>query len=409
MFYPRRSLIIKSLFKIYLLCLVLVTCQAQAQEALDLQTSSQSPSPVLEEASRAVWKLRNPLIQGNGTGFFIAPKLLITNYHIILSLLKFGAFKDIELQHDTIPGVLKINKIKALSAELDLALLEIDSPSDTFLSIKEEPVSEAEDLFLLGYDEKSFHYTIKTGHLKQNDFYSHFPVNYPYLMGTSGGPILSTEGQVTGVLFSAISNWSISSNADMLKHFIDGDKGVRCLSQNPEQCMNSAMAIIYEKAKRSNVLAQHFLALMYAYEQNYEKAVHWLKLAAKQDFAPSLYNLAGHYRDGRGVEPNYEKAVELFEKAAKQSFAPSMNSLAVMHLNGVGMESNHKKAVELFEKAAKQGSTTATYNLAVMYLNGIAVDQDDKKAFQFFEEATKQGSNGAKHNLDMMRRDGRGI
>ena len=44
-----------------------MTCQAQAQEALDLQTSSQSPPPVLEEASRAVWKLHNPLIQGNGT------------------------------------------------------------------------------------------------------------------------------------------------------------------------------------------------------------------------------------------------------------------------------------------------------------------------------------------------------
>ena len=325
-------MVIKSLFKIYLLGLALITCQAQAQEALDLQTFSQSPPRVLEEASRAIWKLHNPLIQGNGTGFFIAPKLLITNYHVIFSLLKFGEFKDIELRHNTIPGASKINTIKALSAELDLALLEIDRPSDTFLSIKEEPVSEAEDLFLLGYDEKKFHYVTKIGLLKQNDFYSHFHVNYPYLKGFSGGPVLSTEGQITGVLFSAISNLSMSLNADMLKHFIDGDKGVHCLNQNPEQCMNSAKAIIHEKAKQGNAFAQHSLALMYTYEQNYEKVAHWLKLSAKQNFVPSLYNLAMNYRDGKGVEQNYEKAEELFKGAAKQNFAPSMNNLAVIML-----------------------------------------------------------------------------
>ena len=45
---------------------------------------AQAPKVVPAEAS--VWKIHNKLAEG--TGFFIAPKLFVTNFHVLSALLK---------------------------------------------------------------------------------------------------------------------------------------------------------------------------------------------------------------------------------------------------------------------------------------------------------------------------------
>ena len=385
------------------------------QEALDLQSFSHPPSPALEEASQAVWKLQNQVGQeiGQGTGFFIAPKLLITDFHVLQGLLDKVELTDIRLIHSTIPGVLKINRIKALFVELDLALLEIDSPSNTYLRIQTEPISEMEDLFLLGYNTGSFHYITKTGHLKQNDFHNYFLVNHANLAGASGGPILSSEGQVTGVASFAFENLLFSLKSDLLKSLIDGDTGTHCGSQNPKQCIQSAMDVIHKQAEQSNVLAQFQLAMMYLYgigvEHNDNKAFQLFEKAAIQDFLPAINGLAMVYKYGEGVEHNDAKAFQLFEKAAIQGLLPSINHLAIVYKYGEGVEQNDTKAFQLFEKAAIQGYAESQFQLAIMYLNSEGVEQNDVKAFQFFEKAAYQVHIESQYNAAMMYLYGRGV
>ena len=410
----------KSLFKIYLLSLAFFSFQTQAQEdvprptqeALDIKNVFHPPSSTLEEASQAVWKLQSQATQG--TGFFVAPKLLITNFHIILSSLASVDLKDIRLTHNIIPGVLKINRIKALSAELDLALLEIDSPDDYHLYIKEEPISETEDLFLLGYPRGSFHYITKTGHLKQNDLYSYFPVNYFNLAGASGGPILSTEGQVTGVASIATDNFLVSSTPpDILKAFMDGDTGIHCLSPDPQMCILLAIAVIYKKAKQGDALAQHYLSMIHlnsiGVKPNYEETIHWLKLAAEQNHLPAINNLALMYRFGRGIEQNYDQALYWFNLAKKQGFPPAIYNVATAYRDGRGVEQSDDMAFQLYQEAAEQNHLPAIDHLAVMYTHGRGVEQSDTKAFQLFKKAANQGFANAQYNSSLMYLKSRGV
>jgi TPR repeat protein len=60
---------------------------------------------------------------------------------------------------------------------------------------------------------------------------------------------------------------------------------------------------------------------MYTYgegiEQNYNEALKWYQLAAKQDYADAQASLGDIYFLGQGVADDFNKSIEMYEKAIK--------------------------------------------------------------------------------------------
>ena len=73
-------------------------------------------------------------------------------------------------------------------------------------------------------------------------------------------------------------------------------------------------------------------------ESDDEKAVHWYRLSAKQDYASALNNLGWMYQHGRGVPKDYAQAVKWYRQAAKKGDEVAQNNLGWMYQNGHGVQ-----------------------------------------------------------------------
>jgi len=84
-------------------------------------------------------------------------------------------------------------------------------------------------------------------------------------------------------------------------------------------------ASVIKAAELGNAAAQSYLGFMYSQgkgvAQDYEKFVHWTRLAAEQGDLRGQGNLGVAYRDGIGVAADSEKAVYWFRLSAEQGLA----------------------------------------------------------------------------------------
>ena len=97
-----------------------------------------------------------------------------------------------------------------------------------------------------------------------------------------------------------------------------------------------------------HVDAQGLLGYLYqkglGVEIDYDKAKHWLELAASQGDTYSQVNLGILYADGLGVEQDYEKAKYWYEKAAEQGDDVAKENLEILKkLMNYSYESNDGK------------------------------------------------------------------
>ena len=153
----------------------------------------------LDNAELSIWKIENS-IKG-GSGFFVERNLFVTNDHVVSGMLKTGSVEDMVLSQDGNSDTLKINRIVALSVLYDLALLETNKEVADYLTLRETPLESDEPLFVSSYPSGFFKRMRKTAPvIYENERIYAFPVDYSYLAGASGGPVLDEKGQVTGIL-----------------------------------------------------------------------------------------------------------------------------------------------------------------------------------------------------------------
>lgn len=153
---------------------------------------------------------------GTGTGFFIAPDIVATNYHVVANA------KDINL---------RIGKVK-LVAELvvqdrqnDLALLKVkysgDAVADATLKSSISCASFApldnpkpgQTVFVLGYPLSGMlgsDVTVSQGIINSvvgiKDDPTHIQISVPIQPGNSGSPLFNEQGQIVGIVTSMLSN-----------------------------------------------------------------------------------------------------------------------------------------------------------------------------------------------------------
>ncbi|MBQ0087719.1 MAG: SEL1-like repeat protein [Prevotellaceae bacterium] len=187
-----------------------------------------------------------------------------------------------------------------------------------------------------------------------------------------------------------------------------------------------SIALMIEKANSGEANAQNTVGVWYytgkdTLRQDYKKALHYWALAAKQDNADAIGNMAMCYQLGNGTQKDSTMAVNLYKAALKkgnrdiiaqhESIVKNTGSLFSSRLlkecykDGIGTPKDIKKYVYYTEKAAEKKDVSSQYELALFYLNNQMAD----KAVIWFKEAAKQGKVGAIYYYGYLMFNGQGI
>jgi S1-C subfamily serine protease len=172
-------------------------------------------NPVVEDVADSVLKIRGRAPscsrQLEGTGFVIAPHLVLTNAHVVAGTADTG----VEVRD-------RRGQIVALDAEVvlydpavDLAVLRVPELEAEPLPMEPEPAAPGDDAIVLGYPmDGPFTATAakirSMINLQGPNIYDNgevtrevYTVRAVVRSGNSGGPVITPEGRVIGVVFGA--------------------------------------------------------------------------------------------------------------------------------------------------------------------------------------------------------------
>ena len=140
---------------------------------------------------------------------------------------------------------------------------------------------------------------------------------------------------------------------------------------------------------------------------NYEKAVYYWEIGAKNGNHDAQYYLACCYDNGYGVQKDYNKAFYWYDKAVSTGSidAKTLLELGQHYMLGWGTEINYKKAFICLEKAANAGNNVAQNQLRWLYQTGNGVPQDYNLALYWYEKAGENGLAQGKENAQIIRNE----
>lgn len=157
-------------------------------------------------------------------------------------------------------------------------------------------------------------------------------------------------------------------------------------------------------AEKGDANAQYDLSERYSrgiggVQQDWEKAIMWVNLAAKQNNSGALNSLGYFYNNGFGVKKNIKLAFKYYQLAAKQGHRIGIFNVGFSYMMGYAGYIDQKKAAILFKKASDLGYIPAKVRLGYAYDVGAGVKQDKKIAFKLYKEAALKGEPNGQFNL----------
>jgi S1-C subfamily serine protease len=164
--------------------------------------------PDVVAARQSVLKIRGTNSCGNGvegTGFLYSDDRLMTNAHVVAGVSE----PEVEIDGTTVPATVVV-----YDPELDLAVLALDDGGTPTLSF-DRTAAERDGVAVVGYPQDG-PYDVQPGRIRSEqklrspDIYGEGAVIREVLSlralvrpGNSGGPVLSSGGDVVGVVFAA--------------------------------------------------------------------------------------------------------------------------------------------------------------------------------------------------------------
>jgi S1-C subfamily serine protease len=146
-----------------------------------------------------------PVVAGYGTGFFISPDLLVTNYHVISGCAELRLRKN--------GGDLGGARLVTTSAADDLAVLRSPAPGKSFLKLRVGlPIKPAEPVLVFGYplaQALSSAGNTTLGNVTAlsglHDDSRYIQISAAVQPGNSGGPAVDEAGRLIGVVVSKLN------------------------------------------------------------------------------------------------------------------------------------------------------------------------------------------------------------
>jgi TPR repeat protein len=232
-----------------------------------------------------------------------------------------------------------------------------------------------------------------------------------------------------------------------------------------EKDLSQAVELYLLAAEQGLAKAQLIVGRYYAWgeglPQDYQKALHWLRLAAAQEdeIAPlcifrienylttkekaeagdgdAQYQLAVCYHKGRGTAQDLKQALHWYQQAilqgnfyaqegklelsreiktfellldeANQGDSDSQYRMWEIYHYGKGTNPDHEVADNWLQVAATNGHAKAQYFLGNEYYDGHSIPQDYQKAVYWLSKAAEQGQKQAMHILGNCYRWGQGV
>ena len=136
---------------------------------------------------------------------------------------------------------------------------------------------------------------------------------------------------------------------------------------------------------QSNADKQLDIGILCYKSQNYQFALLWYWLAARQGHAEAEFLLGLLYEEGEIIGQDYAKAVMYFKRSAEKGFVLGQNNYAWMLIRGDGVERDYSKGFKWYKLAAEQGFHKAQFIVGLAYFLGAW----PSVAKQNFQEAAK--------------------
>jgi hypothetical protein len=130
-----------------------------------------------------------------GSGFFIAPNIIATNYHVI----EGSSVADCYLNNSDIQY--KIDGYLAVDKAVDLILLKVSGLDKPAIKFSTSLVSIGQKVFVIG-SPKGLSASITDGiisGMRDFDGYKLIQMSAPISPGSSGGPVLNQKGELIGI------------------------------------------------------------------------------------------------------------------------------------------------------------------------------------------------------------------
>lgn len=156
-------------------------------------------------------------------------------------------------------------------------------------------------------------------------------------------------------------------------------------------------------AENNHAPAMHELARCYFHgvgvKQNNITAVKWLEKADKLGYIESTLSLGDSYWLGNGVKEDDKAAVSYYAKAAVHQHPVAMQKLANAYNQGTGVTKSVEAAFKWYKKAADLGDVMSQYNVGIMYQSGLGVKEDNKEAWRYLLMAAEGGDPDAQYTV----------
>lgn len=143
---------------------------------------------------------------------------------------------------------------------------------------------------------------------------------------------------------------------------------------------------VYELHREHAGDAANRIGVIYNKQKNYEKQFEWCKKSVEEGYDWGMYNVAGCYRDGEGVQEDQEQAVAWFKKAYElhgEAAGDAANRIGLIY----DKQGNHVKKFEWYKKSAEEGYDWGMNNVACCYRDGVGVQTNQEQAIAWLKKA----------------------
>lgn len=148
-------------------------------------------------------------------------------------------------------------------------------------------------------------------------------------------------------------------------------------------------------ADAMNDLGAHYYDGHRGFEQSFDKAMKYYKMAAYNGSQVAQENLGYCYYYGRDGEPDYMKAFHYFAMGAFSGYLNSLYKIGDMYYNGYYVEKNLREAFVIYmrcldmmtEEAERYVAGPVYLRLGKMFLNGYGVEKNLRSALTCFQKA----------------------
>ena len=193
---------------------------------------------------------------GLGSGFFVAPNIIATNYHVMEGSLTANCYLN---NSDT---KYKIDGYLGADRSVDLILLKVSTLTKPAIKFSSTTVEIGQKVYVIG-SPKGLPATISDGIVSgMRDFegYKLIQMTAPISPGSSGGPVLNSNGELIGISVSQLKegqniNFAIpKSYLEILLNFKKGTPmALSTLYNSTESKKNDSESNFYEKDKTYDI------------------------------------------------------------------------------------------------------------------------------------------------------------